>query len=168
MSRDAWKVRCSYRSRMPCIQYLTDSNTQSISLFRGVFISLHFSPTLSLSTSSFLFLSPTLPLPTSHSLHFFSTTSLPLQTPVSVYLSLSLSHTLIIPHLLSSTLSLLIQRNAVCGKLWLFGYWYLRLCSTVSDFHRCFEWDCARTSVCFLPVLFICMCSCMFVPLLRQ
>lgn len=94
---------------------------------------------------------PSLPLPASHSLHLFSPTFSSSPFP-ALYLFLTLISP---PHFsLFHSFSVNTEGNAVCGRLWLCGCWYLRLCCGVSDFHLCLEWDCARTSVCFLHVLF--------------
>lgn len=150
-------------------QYLSESNTQRLALQR----SIHFTAFLSHSASAALSPSPFLLLPLlCHCRHHTLCTCF--QQPFFLVLSLSLllsfffflhppSSSLFISP--SSTLSLLIPRNAVCGRLWLFGCWYLRLCSEVSDFHWCFERDCARTSVCVCCMCCkYCMCSCMSVP----
>lgn len=122
--------------------------THSIFLFRGVFVSLH----LSLTPFSLPLSSPSSPFSTTAGItlsplvyYNLSSSSAP-----ALYLTLPFFHPPSSPLSISpsSTLSLFIQRNAVCGRLWLFGCWYLRLCSGVSDFHWCFEWCCARTSVC--------------------
>lgn len=136
---------------MPSSQNGNNSHKASPSLEDCEIHCISHPPCLSCALS--LSLSPP-SLPESHSIHFSSTTSLSLQTliqPATASPSLSLSS--------SSTLSLSVQRNAECGKLWLFGCWYSRLCFKVSDFHWRLEWDCTRTSVFSTCALYtVCVC----------
>lgn len=165
ISREAWKVNCSYRSGYPLLS-VSDwlKHAQHLALQR----SIHFTAFLTHSLSLSFFLSPSfpaLPLSASHSLHFSSTISLPLQTPVSTSLSLFYSHHP--PSPLSSTLSLLcwyrgMQYVASCGSLavgtWDSAPWWVTFTYALSEtvleqvciFYLCCVYVCALA--CFMQV----------------